>query len=272
MTTRRWIFAVPTLLVVLLALTGPWLAPGGHTTPSTVPFSGTDGEHLLGTDFLGRDVLSRVLWGGQVLVLQAVTATALGSLAGLGLGTWAGLSRHHRAAQALLRAVDALAAVPALLLLLLVAAGITGSDTAVAFAVAAVSVPFSVRVNHERVVHLAATDYAREARARGESTISRIRYDILPGLAGVALAEAGIRFVAATQLAATAGFLGLGSAAPAANWGRMVRENSTGLMANPLPVLVPAALLVVLAVGATVCLDQVTGERSARPRIAGRPA
>ncbi|GLY17112.1 transporter integral membrane protein [Kineosporia sp. NBRC 101677] len=251
----RWL---PTAAVVLLALAGPWLVGGSISAPVAPPFVAASDEHLLGTDVLGRDVLDRVLAGGRALVLQAAGATLLGSAVGLVLGITSALTR----ARVVLRIVDAFAAVPALLLLLLLASGFSGSDTAVALAIALVSVPFSVRVIHERVAHLATTDYVRDAQARGDCTLVLIRHDILPGLAPVALAESGIRFVAATQLAATAGFLGLGAGAPAANWGRMVRENSTGLTMNPLPVIVPAALLVVLAVGVTLVLDRAAGLRA----------
>jgi peptide/nickel transport system permease protein len=253
---RRGASATAVGAVLALALLGPWLAPGSPTAPVGGPFAAADAGLPLGTDLLGRDVLARVLDGGRALVLQAVAATLLGSAVGLTVGTWAGVAVHTRAARIAVRAVDALAALPALLLLLVLGAGVPGSDAAVAVGIAIVSIPFSVRVIREAAAHLAATDYARDAHSRGESWAARLRYDVLPGLAPVALAEAGIRFVAATQLAATAGFLGLGGGAPAANWGRMVQENSAGIASNPLPVLVPAGLLVVLAVGVAVLLDR----------------
>lgn len=268
MTARRWAAALPAAAVLLLALAGPWLASDA-TSPVAGPFAPAGRAHLLGTDVLGRDVLARVLTGGFIPVLQALAATVLGSVAGLAVGIWAGTTHRRRSARAALHTVDAIAAVPSLLLLLLLAAGFPGDDVAVAVAIALVSTPFSVRVVRERAASLAATDYAREAEARGEPFRSRLRHDLLPGLAPVALAEAGIRFVAATQLAATAGFLGLGTGAPAANWGRMVRENSVGLAANPSPVLVPAALLITLAVAATMLLDRASGRTLGGPDRVG---
>lgn len=264
MTVTRWVIASPAVLVLVLAVVGPWVMWGNATTPVAGPFQAASGGLVLGTDVLGRDVLARVLVGGRTLVLQAVAATVLGSLFGLGIGVWAGTTPHAGLARVVLRCVDAIAAVPALLLLLLLAAGVPGNNAVVAVVIAVVSIPFSVRVIWERTRLLAATDYAHDALARGERWGRRVRFDVLPGLTPVALSEAGIRFIAATQLAATAGFLGLGAGAPAANWGRMVRENSTGLSMNPLAVLVPAALLVILAVGITVLLD-----RSAETRIGG---
>ncbi|QOC93452.1 ABC transporter permease [Micromonospora craniellae] len=247
------------LLVLAVAALGPWVPVGSPTAPVAGPFESWSGAHVLGTDILGRDVLARVLAGGRMLVVQAAVATLLGSVVGLGVGVWAGMTHRHRAARFTVRGIDALAALPGILLLLVLATGAPGSGAAIVAASVLVSVPFSVRVNRERVAALVRTDYARAAQARGDTVATRLRYDIAPGLAPTALAEAGIRFVAAVQLAATAGFLGLGASAPAANWGRMVQENSAGLTTNPLPVVVPAFLLVVLAVGVTFLLDHLAG-------------
>jgi len=255
------------ILPVALALVGPWLTGASPDTPVAGPFQPAAGGHLLGTDVLGRDVLARVLVGGRTIIWQAASATVFGSIVGLSVGLWSATTPHTRVARAVLSLIDGIAAVPALLLLLVLAAGAPGDDVVVAVGIALVSVPFSVRINRDHAHRLAATDYARDAQARGEAWAGRIRFDILPGLAPVALSEAGIRFVAATQLAATAGFLGLGSGAPTANWGRMVRENLTGLTANALPVLVPCVLLVTLSVGVTLGLD-----RAAAARLSGAPS
>ncbi|MCL3861704.1 ABC transporter permease subunit [Actinotalea sp. K2] len=272
MTARRWVLAVPVLLVLTVALAGPWVPAGSVTAPIGASFAPPTAEHPLGTDVLGRDVFARALAGGRVLVAQAVAATLLGSLVGLTVGVWAGVTHHRAVGRSLMRVVDGLAALPALLLLMLLATGMPGNDVAVAAGIAIVSAPFSVRVLHESAARLAATDYARHAEARGEGLLTRTRSDILPGLVPVALAEAGIRFVAATQLAATAGFLGLGAGAPVANWGRMVRENSTGAAMNPLPVIVPAALLVVLAVSVTVLIDRTSVSTRLAPERIERAA
>lgn len=255
----RWLSAIPPLIVLLVAIGGPWLQTGSPTAADGTPFEPAGAVHPLGTDVLGRDVLARVLAGGRTIVLQAGVATLLGSIVGMGVGVWTALTHRRRVARLVLRVVDAVAVLPALLLLLLVGAGVPGNNTVVGVVVAAVSIPFSVRVLRERTARLAATGYARDSRARGEPLLARLRHDIVPGLAPVAAAEAGIRFVAATQLVATAGFLGLGAGAPAANWGRMVRENSAGIATNAWSVVVPALLVVVLAVGTAVLLDRVGG-------------
>jgi peptide/nickel transport system permease protein len=244
--------------VVLLALLGPWVGSivGLSATAQVgLPFDAPNSAHPLGTDFLGRDALARLLAGGAVIVGLAVGATLLASVVGVLVGVFAGCA-SRRVGELVVRVVDVLAVVPALLVVLVLAAGFPGSDVAVLGAVALVSAPFSVRVNRaavERVVH---AGYVEIARARGDGWWRVLRHDIAPNIAGTVLSEAGLRFVAAIHLAATAGFLGLGAGAPAANWGRMVAENLPGARLAVWPFLAPALLLVLLAVAANLLADE----------------
>ncbi|OUD97677.1 Oligopeptide transport system permease protein OppC [Clavibacter michiganensis subsp. michiganensis] len=253
--------------VVAAALLGPLLPLGSPDEVVGRPFAGPDAAHPLGTELLGRDLLARVAAGGRGLVLEAVAATVAASVAGLALGIWSGL-RPSRVADGAVRVVDAVAALPALLVLLVLlvlAAGAPGEPAAIVAAIALVSAPFSVRVIRQQTRIVAAADHVVLARARGDGIGSRLRHDILPGIRSVALADAGLRFIAALQLAAAAGFLGVGASAPTADWGRMVREDVVGIRANPLATLVPAGLLVAVALGVTLAVDA-----SGRRRGAGR--
>ncbi|WP_316307545.1 ABC transporter permease subunit [Clavibacter michiganensis] len=250
--------------VVAAALLGPLLPLGSPDEVVGRPFAGPDAAHPLGTELLGRDLLARVAAGGRGLVLEAVAATVAASVAGLALGIWSGL-RPSRGADGAVRVVAAGAAPPALLVLLVLAAGAPGEPAAIVAAIALVSAPFSVRVIRQQTRIVAAADHVVLARARGDGIGSRLRHDILPGIRSVALADAGLRFIAALQLAAAAGFLGVGASAPTADWGRMVREDVVGIRANPLATLVPAGLLVAVALGVTLAVDA-----SGRRRGAGR--
>ncbi|MFT2750935.1 ABC transporter permease subunit [Clavibacter sp. Sh2036] len=240
--------------VVGAALLGPLLPLGSPDQVVGRPFAGPDAAHPLGTELLGRDLLARVAAGGQGLVLEALGATLAASAAGLAIGIWSGL-RPSRRADAAVRILDAVTALPALLVLLVIAAGAPGQPAAIVAAIALVSAPFSVRVIRQRTRAVAAADHVMVARSRGDGIGSRLRHDILPGIRRVALADAGLRFIAALQIAATAGFLGVGASAPAADWGRMVREDVVGLRANPLATLVPAGLLVAFSLGVTLAVD-----------------
>ncbi|MEV7302401.1 ABC transporter permease subunit [Streptomyces clavifer] len=235
------------LLVLALALLGPLVAPYGASEQVGAPFQQPGGGLLLGTDILGRDVASRVLGGGRTIVLIAVAGTVLAGVIGVTAGVLAAMV-SPRFGDFVLRAVDALAVLPALLLILVLAAGFPGSDTAVVAAVALATAPFSVRVLRAAADSILTSGYVEVARARGDSRMAVLRHDVLPNIAGPALLDTALRLVASLHLTATAGFLGLGRGGTAPNWGRMVNENLPGATLALAPFLVPALLLVVLSV------------------------
>jgi peptide/nickel transport system permease protein len=235
------------LFVLALALLGPLMAPHGPTEQLGAPFQQPGGGFLLGTDILGRDVASRVLSGGRTIVLIAVAGTALAGVIGVAAGVLAAMV-SHRFGNFVLRAVDALAVLPALLLILVLAAGFPGSDSAVVAAVALATAPFSVRVLRAAADSILTSGYVEVARARGDSRPAVLRHDVLPNIAGPALLDTALRLVASLHLTATAGFLGLGRGGAAPNWGRMVNENIPGATLALAPFLVPTLLLVLLSV------------------------
>lgn len=253
--------------VVALAAVGPLLvAPDATTAPVAAPFTADRG--LLGTDVLGRDVLARLLEGGRTVLVLAVAATGLATLLGSAVGMALGLA-GPRVSDGVVRVVDLVLVFPPLLVLLVLAAGFPGSDAAVLVAVALTTAPTSVRVVRAATRTVAATGYVAVARTRGDRFGAVVVRDVLPGIAGVVLAESGLRFVAAVYLTATAGFLGLGAAAPAPNWGAMVAENLPGASLSPAAVVAPAALLVVFAVAVNLLADDLAERvRGAAPRPA----
>ncbi|WP_406143479.1 ABC transporter permease [Streptomyces sp. NBC_01012] len=235
------------LLVLVLALLGPLLAPYAPTEQLGAPFQQPGGDFLLGTDVLGRDVASRVLSGGRTIVLIAMAGTVLAGLIGVTAGVLAAMV-GPRFGDFVLRAVDALAVLPPLLLILVLAAGFPGSDAALVAAVALATAPFSVRVLRAAADSVLTSGYVEAARARGDSRSAVLRHDVLPNIAGPALLDSAVRLVASLHLAATAGFLGLGRGGPAPDWGRMVNENIPGATLALAPFLAPALLLVLLSV------------------------
>ncbi|RCG28571.1 ABC transporter permease [Sphaerisporangium album] len=251
--------------VVAVALAGPLLAPYGPAERLGLPFQAPGGAHPLGTDLLGRDVLSRVLWGGRVIVLTGVGATLAAGAVGMAAGVLAGLAPRHTG-DLVLRLVDALTVLPALLLMLVLAAGFPGSDLAVVAAVALATTPFSVRVLRAATRRVAATGYAETAYARGDGRWAVLVHDILPNIAGPALVDTALRLVASVHLTATAGFLGLGRGAPAPNWGRMVNENLPGASLSAAAFLAPTSLLVLLSVCVGLLADRAAGVVSGEGR------
>jgi peptide/nickel transport system permease protein len=241
------LLAAGTLLVVLLALLGPLAAPHSPTAQLAAPFQQPDGHFPLGTDVLGRDVTSRVLCGGRTIVLTALAGTAAAGAVGMTAGVLAALV-SRRLGDLTVRCVDALAVLPALLVVLVLAAGFPGSRTALVAAVALATAPFSTRVLRAAADTVLTSGYVEAAVARGDTRRAVLRHDVLPNIAGPALVDTALRLVASLHLTATAGFLGLGPGGAAPDWGRMVSENVPGATLAAAPFLAPALLLVLLSV------------------------
>jgi peptide/nickel transport system permease protein len=243
-----------TLLVLLLALLGPLAAPHSPTAQLAAPFQQPDGRFLLGTDVLGRDVASRVLSGGRTLVLTALAGTAAAGVVGMTVGVLAALV-SRRLGDLLLRCVDVLAVLPALLVVLVLAAAFPGSHTALVAALALATAPFSTRVLRAAADTVLSSGYVEAALARGDTRRAVLRHDVLPNIAGPALIDTALRLVASLHLTATAGFLGLGPGGAAPDWGRMVSENVPGATLAATPFLAPALILVLLS----VCVGMLAG-------------
>ncbi|MBM7790129.1 ABC transporter permease [Tenggerimyces flavus] len=242
-------------MIVLTAVLGPGLTDRLPSATVGTPFSASTSAYPLGTDVLGRDVLARLLHGGRLVVGVAVGATLLATALSAAFGVLVALSAKWMGELAT-RMTDTVAVLPALLVVLLLAASFPGSDLAVLAAVTVTTVPFSARVVRSAARRVIVQSYTETARARGDSTWHVVRRDIAPNIAGVVFADAGVRFAGAVSLTATAGFLGLGSRSGAPNWGRMVAENLPGSELAVLPVLAPALVLVLFVLVVNLLADE----------------
>ena len=242
------------LLVTAVALLGPLFAPHAVTEPVDIPYAPGSGQAPLGTDRLGSDVLSRVLSGGRTLLLSGLAVTAAVCV----LGAAAGMTAAYRKEWTdtlILRLADVLLGLPAFLLLSVVVVA-TGRGTAgVALAAGLVLLPESIRVVRAATLRILSQDYVEVAVARGERAASVLGREVLPNLAPVLAADAGVRFLGAVTVVATSAFLGYGAQPPAADWGLMVLENRDGLTLQPLAVVVPAILLLILLLATNLLLD-----------------
>ncbi|MFG3712812.1 ATP-binding cassette domain-containing protein [Micromonospora sp. NPDC047730] len=247
------LLAVPLGLAVL----GPALA--GDAAPRSLPFAP---EGPLGTDFVGRDVLHQVLLGGRSVVLVAVAATLLAYLVGVPVGLLAATTRRRWVDEILMRPLDLVLAVPSLLLLILVAAVARPGPATLVGVVALVALPEVARVTRAAALPLAHGPAMEAMRLHRETWWRRAGGYVGRGVRRVLLADAGVRFVGAVYLVATASFLGVGVAPDAADWAVMVDRNRTGLFLQPWAVVVPAALVVALAVGVNLVADQVLAARA----------
>ncbi|OCF90432.1 hypothetical protein AW168_10665 [Nocardia brasiliensis] len=254
------------LAVLLVALAGPLCAPYAPTAAHGRPFQPPSARHLLGTDVVGRDVLSRVLHGGLSLVAIAGLALLVAYSLGLGLGLVAGLRRG--ADRWIMRPVDAIVVVPWFLLLAVLATAIGAGPAAIVAATTLASVPWIIRIVRTAVLELAGTGYVESARARGEPLWRLALVEVLPNLRSVVLADAGVRMSMTISMVAVSGFLGLGLRPPAADWALMITENRPGFGRQPWAVLAPALLIMVLVVSINLVVDRMLGaQRAPRGKV-----
>jgi peptide/nickel transport system permease protein len=241
--------------IVLVVALGPLVAPHDpEATNLAPPFEGPSSRHPLGTDDLGRDVLSRVLWGGGALV----GAPIAGMLVALVLGTVAGMVAGLRGGmvdQAIARATDALLVIPGLLVLIVLVTSLGRSSVTLVLGIVLVFTPVVVRLVRGTTQAVAAEPYVEVARARGESTLGIVTREILPNVAGIVAVQAAVALVAAVLFVATLSFLGLGAQPPSSNWGLMAAEGRDLLRIAPLVSLSPVALLIVLSLALSLLAD-----------------
>jgi peptide/nickel transport system permease protein len=258
--------------VLIVAIAGPFVAPYGITETVGAPGQPPGAGAPLGTDFLGRDVLSRVLHGGHSVLLLGGAATALAYLVGVVIGLVAGFSRSLLD-PILMRSVDVLLALPALLVLLVLATGFGSHSWVLILGVAIVLIPSIARIMRTATLEASTRGYVDAALARGESTPAILRREILPNVTPLLLADFGIRFGYSIVLVASMNFLGLGLTAPAADWGLMISENRNYIALNQWSVLAPALMLALLTISVNLLADAYVGSlgRSVSRRVRRRP-
>jgi peptide/nickel transport system permease protein len=258
------------LFVFGVAFLGPLVAPHGITTEIGAPGQGPSAAAPLGTDFLGRDVLSRLLNGGRSVIWMGAVATALAYIAGLTVGLIAGYTRSL-ADPVLMRGVDVLLAFPGLLIILLLVGGLGQHISVLIVGVALVQLPGIARIARTSTLEVSTRGFVEAAEARGERTPSVLAREVLPNIAPVMFADFGIRFGYSIILIASVNYLGLGLSPPAADWGLMMSENQQFISLNLWAVIAPAVMLALLTVGVNLMADayvRVLG-RSAGPGAGG---
>jgi peptide/nickel transport system permease protein len=246
--------AALTASVLLLVVIGPFVAPNSPIDFLGAPFEPPSSYALLGTDIVGRDVLSRVLDGGTVILSLSAIATLLGVAAGGLLGIAAGYFRRS-IDDGIMRLLDVLLAFPQTILALLFVSVLGSSFALIAVLVAAIHAPQVARVIRAAALRVSGEDFVTFARGIGASPLKIMAREIAPNVIGPLLVEAGLRFTYSIALIAGLSFLGLAQQPPAANWGLMVNENRIGLLQNPWPVVVPIILIAILTVGINLLTD-----------------
>jgi peptide/nickel transport system permease protein len=253
-------------VVGLLVALGPELAPyDPQAFHMRHRLEGPSAAFWFGTDNFGRDVFSRVLAGARSTVMFGVVATALGT----GVGTLIGLLSGYaggRMDETIMRAVDALLAIPNLLLTLLIVTALGASTTNAVLAVGLAFAPGMARIARSVTLSVRTRDFVAAALARGEGAGYIMLREILPNVAAPVIVEGSIRVAFAIMLGATLSFLGLGAQPPASDWGLMVAEARAHMFRNPWLVVWPGVGIALVAIGFNLFGD---GLRDAlNPRVA----
>jgi peptide/nickel transport system permease protein len=254
---RHWqgrvglVLLVATMAVIVF---GPVLSPYPPTKIVGPPFAPPGGTFPLGTDVLGRDVLSRLLCGGQSVLLLGGLATALAYAAGGTIGLLAGFVRG-RLDTLLMRLMDVILAVPPLLFLLVLATGAGSGPLVAVVGVALIQVPGIARIIRAATLEVAARGYIEAASARGERTSHILFREITPNISPTIVADGGTRLTVSILSIAALTFLGVGLQPPAANWALMMTENRPGLTYQPWAVIAPALMLAALTLSINLLAD-----------------
>ncbi|MDR0515320.1 MAG: ABC transporter permease [Coriobacteriaceae bacterium] len=246
-------------LVAALAFLGPFAAPHSGTEIVALPYQKPMPEHPLGTDVLGRDVLSILLLGGQGFMIEGFLAAVMG----VGIGGFVGiiiglLSGRLRAA--LLFSNDTVMVVPQILIVLIVIAAFSANAITLTAAVAVAQVPYAARVVQaatQKVVH---EDYYLAGQMAGQSRLSLMFREVLPNIAGPLLVEFGVRLCISFVVLASLSYLGF--SAGAGDWGQMIHENKGGIAIQPWAVLSPIACISVFLIGMNLLRDRVSNALS----------
>lgn len=240
---------------LLLALFGPMIAPYSFSAINRDAIrQPPSAAHPFGTDALGRDVYSRVLWGAREIIVIPGIATAIAVLLGTAVGLFVGYYGGW-IDEIISRALDSLLAIPAILLALVMLGTIGPSPLGIIAVIVLLYVPIVTRVIRSATLNVRASGFIEAARLRGESTTYILFREILPSVLPALTVEAALRFSYAIFLTASLGFLGLGVQPPSPDWGRMVNEAREGYARTPWALWYPAGAIALLIVGVNLLAD-----------------
>ncbi|OCX59975.1 DNA-directed RNA polymerase subunit alpha [Thioclava sp. SK-1] len=243
------------LLWAGLAIFGPALQP---YPPGEIVdwdyFGPMSDQFWLGTDYLGRDILSRILMGARYTLGIALASVFLACAAGVILGMVAAVIGGWFDT-ILSRLLDAFNGIPSLLFGLVVVAAIGSSIPVLIMTLAAIYLPGSYRFARALAVNVNTMDFVTVARARGEGTPYLIAREIFPNILGPVLADLGLRFVFIVLVLSGLSFLGLGVQPPYADWGALVRENIEGLSLGAPAVVFPSLAIASLTISVNMFID-----------------
>jgi peptide/nickel transport system permease protein len=247
-------------LYIFVALFAPWLAPYGESQVFPAPYEPWSEKFVFGTDQIGRDILSRLIYGARNTVGIAVATTFLSFLIGGALGLAAAINQSWLD-QLLSRSVDVLMAIPSLIFALVLLSIFGTNVVNLVIIIAVLDSTRVFRLTRAVAINVVVMDYVEAARLRGEGIGWIMRREILPNILPPLIAEFGLRFCFVFLTIAALSFLGVGIQPPTADWGSMVRENASliqfaqyDIKAGLTPLL-PAAAIALLTVAVNFVVD-----------------
>lgn len=244
-------------LVILISVLGPFIAPHSPSEFVDTPLAGPSDAALLGTDYLGQDVLSRTLWGGWTVLWMSLSATSLAMLLGVSIGILAGFSRSFLLDELPMRILDVVLAIPGLVFVLLLVAMEGPKPWLIVLAVGIAFTPSVARITRGTTLQVVSTEFIQWAEVIGVPRRRILFYEILPNITTPIMIELGLRLRYSIGVIAAASFLGFGIQPPTADWGLMINENRLAMAAQPAAVLAPIVGIITFTLGTNLILEGV---------------
>lgn len=249
---------------LILAIIGPWIAPYGvGDVVSNTIFAPSSIEHILGTDYLGRDNLSRILTAIRYTVGLALVSAFLSSAIGAFLALIIVMSPRW-VEEVSIRIVDALISIPSKMLALVILAGFSSSVELLIITAVIGYAPGAFRVAYSLALGQCELEYVKVAKIRGENALYISIKEILPNILNSVLTDLGLRFVFIVLLLSGLSFLGLGVQPPNADLGSLVRENIGGMSQGAIALIAPAFTIGIMTIAVNLVIDQISEQRNKR--------
>jgi peptide/nickel transport system permease protein len=246
---------VLTTFVILVAVFGPLFAPYGENEVVGPPFSK---QGVFGTDYIGEDVFSRVLYGGLNILMVSLIATILGMVLGILIGVVAAYAGGWWD-EVIMRLNDVTLAFPQILLALVVLTSVNQPEDWMIVLIVGVShAPRVARLARGVALGIVSRDFVIAAEALGERRSRVILAEVLPNMSAPLLAEAGLRLTYSIGLVGGLAFLGFSTNPEAANWGQMINENRLAMSTQAWAVMAPVLMIAIFTVGTNLMADGIS--------------
>ena len=249
-----WIGIIGIAIAFICALFAPWIAPYGETQVVGDVWAPADANYVFGLDNLGRDILSRLIYGARTTLLVASAATIISFSLGVILSFTAAVSRGL-IDTVFSRFNDLMMSIPTLIFALVVLAVLPQNIIVLILVMAILDSTRVYRLGRAVALDVAVMEFVEAAKLRGEGKLWIIFREILPNTLSPLLAEFGLRFAFSILFLSTLSFLGLGIQPPAADWGGMVKDNKDGIIFGISAALVPGSAIAVLAICVNLVVD-----------------